>query len=130
METKLSLKLTFFKKVQNVVSPYYLLYISNLAQTLLFPPLGRVNTECAPRAASHAAGWGPLGGQRTANGLQMSPKCLRKIVKNRPPVPECAPRAPKVPPSLQKAQFLIKSCEKLTSTFHAFRRKKRICRES
>ena len=102
----------------------------DLPKTSLFPPLGRVKTGCAPRAASDAAPvlrnggqgaekcpeWVPLGGQRTANGLQMSPKCLRKIVKNRPPVPECAPRAPKVSPSLQKANFFIKIL--------AFRRKK------
>ena len=94
----------------------------DLPKTSLFPPLGRVKTGCAPRGASDAAPmlqngdqgaekcpeWGPLRSPRAANGLQMSPKCLQKIVKNRAPVSECAPRAPKVPPSLQKAQFLMK----------------------
>ena len=94
----------------------------DLPKTSPFYLLGRLKTGPAPRAASHATPmlrnggqgaekcpeWVPLGGQRTANGLQMSPKCLQKIVKNRPPVPEYAPRAPKVPPSLPKAQFLIK----------------------
>ena len=109
----------------------------DLPKTSVFPPLRRVKTGCAPRAASDAAPvlrnggqgaekcpeWVPLGGQRTANGLQMSPKCLRKIVKNRPPVPECAPRAPKVPPSLQKAPFLIKILGK-TYLYFPFRREK------
>ena len=96
--------------------------LRDLPKTSLFHLLGRVKTGRAPRAASHATPmlrnggqgaekcpeWVPLGSQRTANGLQMSPKCLQQIVNNRSPVPECAPRAPKVSPSLPKPQFLIK----------------------
>ena len=94
----------------------------DLQKTSLFRTLGRVKTRCAPCGASNAASvlqngdsrrqkcpeWGPLGGQRVAKRLRMPPKCLQKIIKNRPRVQGCAPEVPKVPPSLPKSPFFIK----------------------
>ena len=99
MEAKLHLKSNFFQKsAECEFDPLFTMYKPHrdLPKTSLFPPLGRVKRGCAPCGASNAAPvlqndasgaekcpeWGPLGGQRVANGLRMPPKRLPKSIKN------------------------------------------------